>query len=133
MARPELGKKHTCAGCGAKFYDLNKSPAICPKCGEEQAEAVAPASKTAAKASVPKPEEKTKDDAVVLATDDPKDDDDEDGDEIDEALLAGVAIDGDDDDDDDAGEDDNTFLEDDDEEGKDVSGIIGGGLAKKED
>ena len=133
MARPELGKKYTCTGCGAKFYDLNKSPAICPKCGEEQAEAVAPATKAAAKPSVPKPEVKTKEDAVVLSSDDPKDDDDdEDGEDIDEALLAGVAIDGDDDDDDDA-EDDNTFLEDDDEEGKDVSGIIGGGLTKNED
>ena len=32
MAKPELGTKRLCAGCGAKFYDLNKSPIICPKC-----------------------------------------------------------------------------------------------------
>jgi len=36
MARPELGKKRICVACGAKFYDLTKSPAICPKCGTEQ-------------------------------------------------------------------------------------------------
>lgn len=28
-----LGKRHTCSGCGGKFYDLNKVPATCPKCG----------------------------------------------------------------------------------------------------
>jgi uncharacterized protein (TIGR02300 family) len=28
-----LGKKHICSNCGAKFYDLGKTPAICPKCG----------------------------------------------------------------------------------------------------
>jgi len=36
MGRPELGRKCTCAGCNAHFYDLNRSPAICPKCGAEQ-------------------------------------------------------------------------------------------------
>ena len=32
MAKPELGIKRLCAGCGAKFYDLNKDPIVCPKC-----------------------------------------------------------------------------------------------------
>ena len=32
MAKPELGTKRLCANCGAKFYDLNKDPIICPKC-----------------------------------------------------------------------------------------------------
>ncbi len=36
MAKPELGIKRTCVACGARFYDLGKSPAICPKCGTEQ-------------------------------------------------------------------------------------------------
>jgi uncharacterized protein (TIGR02300 family) len=36
MGRPELGAKCTCAGCHERFYDLNRSPAICPKCGVEQ-------------------------------------------------------------------------------------------------
>ena|ERR1700688_635086 len=36
MARPELGTKRVCAACGARFYDLSKFPAICPKCGTEQ-------------------------------------------------------------------------------------------------
>ncbi len=33
MAKPELGTKRLCASCGAKFYDLNKTPITCPKCG----------------------------------------------------------------------------------------------------
>ena len=33
MAKPELGSKRLCMNCGAKFYDLNKDPAMCPKCG----------------------------------------------------------------------------------------------------
>lgn len=36
MGRPELGTKVTCAGCHERFYDLNRSPAMCPKCGAQQ-------------------------------------------------------------------------------------------------
>ena len=35
MAKREWGAKHTCANCGAKFYDLHSSPIACPKCGTE--------------------------------------------------------------------------------------------------
>jgi uncharacterized protein (TIGR02300 family) len=33
VAKPELGLKRQCLNCGAKFYDLNRDPAVCPKCG----------------------------------------------------------------------------------------------------
>jgi hypothetical protein len=36
MADSALGTKHTCTQCGTKFYDLNKVPAVCPKCHTEQ-------------------------------------------------------------------------------------------------
>ena len=36
MAKPELGTKRVCVACGTRFYDLAKSPAVCPKCGTEQ-------------------------------------------------------------------------------------------------
>jgi uncharacterized protein (TIGR02300 family) len=36
MAKPELGTKRVCVSCGAKFYDLTKTPAVCPKCSTEQ-------------------------------------------------------------------------------------------------
>ena len=36
MAKPELGTKRVCVSCSARFYDLTRSPAVCPKCGTEQ-------------------------------------------------------------------------------------------------
>jgi uncharacterized protein (TIGR02300 family) len=36
MAKPELGTKRVCVSCAARFYDLTKQPAVCPKCGTEQ-------------------------------------------------------------------------------------------------
>ncbi len=35
MQKAEWGVKRTCLGCGARFYDLKRSPIVCPKCGEE--------------------------------------------------------------------------------------------------
>lgn len=32
MAKPELGTKRQCQNCGAKFFDLNRDPIVCPKC-----------------------------------------------------------------------------------------------------
>ena len=36
MAKLDLGLKRTCVACAAKFYDMGKAPAVCPKCGTEQ-------------------------------------------------------------------------------------------------
>ncbi len=36
MAKPELGTKRVCVACGTRFYDLGKTPAVCPKCNTEQ-------------------------------------------------------------------------------------------------
>jgi uncharacterized protein (TIGR02300 family) len=33
VAKPDLGSKRQCQSCGTKFFDLNKDPIICPKCG----------------------------------------------------------------------------------------------------
>lgn len=41
VSRPELGTKRECQSCSAKFYDLNKDPIICPKCGTVYQVAVA--------------------------------------------------------------------------------------------
>lgn len=32
MARPQLGTKRLCPNCGAKYYDLDRDPIVCPKC-----------------------------------------------------------------------------------------------------
>ena len=33
VTKPNLGKKRTCQSCETRFFDFNKNPAICPKCG----------------------------------------------------------------------------------------------------
>ena len=34
MTKAEWGSKRTCPHCGAKFYDMMKSPIVCPKCAK---------------------------------------------------------------------------------------------------
>ena len=36
MVKPELGLKRLCVSCAARFYDLGRAPAVCPKCGTQQ-------------------------------------------------------------------------------------------------
>lgn len=38
----ELGTKHECFSCGAKFYDFARPAPICPKCGANQKDAKRP-------------------------------------------------------------------------------------------
>jgi uncharacterized protein (TIGR02300 family) len=33
VPKPDLGGKHQCLNCSAKFFDLHKDPIVCPKCG----------------------------------------------------------------------------------------------------
>ena len=35
MVKATWGTKRTCQSCAARFYDLNKGPIKCPKCGRE--------------------------------------------------------------------------------------------------
>ena len=35
MVKANWGTKRTCQSCSARFYDLNKSPIKCPKCGRD--------------------------------------------------------------------------------------------------
>lgn len=54
MAKPDWGLKRTCQSCGARFYDMGKSPIACPKCGAEfDAEALLKTRR--GKASTPRP------------------------------------------------------------------------------
>ncbi len=84
MAKAELGMKLTCESCGARFYDLNKTPGICPKCGTANARPVIfkasrrpaedreKAAAAAAKAATPAPVN-DEDAAEVEADDDDED------------------------------------------------------------
>jgi uncharacterized protein (TIGR02300 family) len=35
MAKPEWGEKRVCQSCKALFYDMKRSPIVCPKCSIE--------------------------------------------------------------------------------------------------
>ena len=50
LAKPEWGTKRICHSCGARFYDLRRQPAVCPKCETVQ-EDEAPARPRRAKAT----------------------------------------------------------------------------------
>lgn len=51
--KPDLGTKRICVACGARFYDLGRSPAVCPKCHAEQ-----PAEQPRLRRPPPPPEER---------------------------------------------------------------------------
>jgi uncharacterized protein (TIGR02300 family) len=61
MPAKDLGTKHVCFKCGAKFYDLRKPEAVCPKCGADQkdspANRPAPEPRRGRLAAVPRPPE----------------------------------------------------------------------------
>ena len=41
MPVKDLGNKHVCFKCSAKFYDMKKPDPLCPKCGADQRESPA--------------------------------------------------------------------------------------------
>ena len=43
MAAKDYGNKHTCAKCGARFYDMRKPEPACPRCGANVTEPPIPA------------------------------------------------------------------------------------------
>ena len=122
MAKPELGSKRQCLSCGTKFFDLNKDPILCPKCGAVF-QAVAP-SRAAQRAAAADDEEETETEAgAELVT---LEDADAEGEK---AATTDVDIEIDEDD---AGEDD-TFLEEEEEDSDDVSDLIDGDLEEDEE
>lgn len=129
MSKPARGTKRVCPSCGARFYDLNRSPITCPVCqavyqvtppasrrGEraqpvevkkvEEVEAEAPALESADVISLEEVEEAGAEAAI----------------EEDEEIVDL----GDDAPEIPAGDDDTTFLEEEEEGEADVSGIVGG-------
>ena len=137
MAKPELGTKRLCASCSAKFYDLNKDPIHCPKCGAvyevvvatrpvwREASPVAPRPPVPEEAPAPEPQEV---ETVSLEEADaeaqgakkpaPAEAEIEEEEEVkmDESL-----------------DDDDTFIEEQEDEDPDVTDIIGGDIENKEE
>jgi uncharacterized protein (TIGR02300 family) len=142
VANPALGTKRLCASCRAKFYDLNKHPIHCPKCGTVYEVVVATRSVRAAgpvtaRPSVPKeapaPEPQEVETVSLEAAD---------------AETQGVAkkpapaearieedagIEEEEVEMDESLDDDDTLIEEQEEEDADVTDIIGGDIENKEE
>ena len=127
MAKPELGLKRQCMSCGAKFYDLNKDPAVCPKCGTAfQATAMSrAAAPVVARAAAPADDEETELEAVgpeMVSLDEVEAGENEKDIPVDDDIDVA----------DDVAEDD-TFLEDEEEGDDDVSDLIDSDLEDDEE
>ena len=122
MAKPELGAKRQCQNCGAKFFDLNKEPIVCPKCGTIFQGVAARAERASAK------DDDEEDEAVAPAGVELVSLDDA---EAGEEKTAEVAVDDIDVEDD--AEADDAFLEEEEEDDDDVSTLIDGDIAPDEE
>jgi uncharacterized protein (TIGR02300 family) len=124
LANPELGSKHQCQNCGAKFFDLNKDPIVCPKCGTVFQGAAARA-RAAAKPEEEETEVATPAGVDVVSLDEV---------EASEEKAAEPAVDDlevEEDADNDAADD--PFLEEEEEDDDDVSNLINGDIAPDEE
>lgn len=104
MANPELGAKQICPNCQAKFYDLTRRPAHCPKCATEFDPDEAVRSRRSRSRVAPTDHEVEEDGEAQVRGKSEADDDEEEEvvtPELDEVVDAPI-IPGDDDDDDDA-------------------------------
>lgn len=84
VAKPEWGSKRVCLSCGARFYDMNRTPIVCPACetvfdpaanskprrSRTPAKAPVAAAAVAAKVVVIEPDEVEADDDIAVADDD---------------------------------------------------------------
>jgi uncharacterized protein (TIGR02300 family) len=121
VAKPELGAKRQCQSCGVKFFDLNKDPVVCPKCGAIFHVATTRIASRAAEEDETTEGEKEGAEIVSL-------------DEVEATESKADAIDVDEDVElDDAVEEDDTFLENEEEEDDDVSGLIDGDIDTDEE
>lgn len=110
------GTKRTCQSCEERFYDLDRSPIVCPFCGSKYVIASSPAALAALQA------EQQRDLAAKKAKKPVASEDEGELPAVEgEEALADVETD-----DTGGSDDDETFLEEEEEEGGDVSNIIGG-------
>ena len=134
MANPELGTKRLCASCGAKFYDLNKDPIHCPKCGATRP--VRPAGPVTARPPIPEKARAPEPQEVETVSLEEADAEAQGGAKKPAPAEAGVE--------EEAGieqekvemdesPDDDTFIEEQEEEDADVTDIIGGDIENKEE
>jgi len=120
--KQDRGTKRTCQNgeCGARFYDLNHRPIVCPICGAAYVIASSPTAIAAVKPEEKAPRKAKKEE---FATAEPNE-------EVAEAEeeLADVETDESVDE-----AEDETFLEEEEEDGGDVTNIIGGPVKEGEE
>ena len=127
MAKPDLGGKRQCQNCGTKFFDLNKDPILCPKCGTVfQVAALSSRAATRAAPAASDDEEAETEGAEVVPLDE--------ADNVEDGKVAAVVPDEDSvDEDDDSADADDTFLEEEEEDDADVSDLIDGDIEDDEE
>ncbi len=89
---PGVGSKRVCVSCATRFYDLARTPPVCPKCGTEQPPEAprpppirrSPARHRMMKAPAPAARDADDDGAPVLETDEDEVEADEDADTVEE-------------------------------------------------
>lgn len=118
MAKPELGAKRQCQACGAKFFDLNRDPIICPKCGVAFQGATMRAERTSNKEEENEDEQAASAGVEMVSLDEV---------EAAEEKSADPVVDDIDVDDDESADD--AFLEEEEEDEDDVSSLIDGEIA----
>ena len=123
MAKPELGTKHQCQNCGAKFFDLNKEPIVCPKCGTVFQVAAAARARPAAKAEEEEDTEVATPAGVEVVS----------LDEVEASEKAAEPAVDDIDVEEDAEAPDDPFLEEEEEDDDDVTNLIDGDIAPDEE
>ena len=122
MAKPELGAKRQCQACAAKFFDLNRDPIVCPKCGTVFQGATVRAERATAQAEESEDEPAGPAGVEMVSLDEV---------EAAEEKAADPAVDDLDVEDDEAAED--PFLEEEEEDEDDVSSLIDGEIAPDEE
>jgi uncharacterized protein (TIGR02300 family) len=129
MSKPARGTKRVCPSCGARFYDLNRTPITCPVCQAAYQLPTAPSRRSSERAQAPAPRKveevkprPPKETPEVISLE-----------EVEEAgAETAIAEDeemvdlGDDAPEIPPGDDENAFLEEEEEGETDVKGIVGG-------
>ncbi len=121
MAKPELGAKRQCQACGAKFFDLNRDPIVCPKCGATFQGATLRAERATAKDEDSEDEQANAAGVEMVSLDEVEAQEEKTPDTGDEDIDV-----------DDEGGDD-AFLEEEEEDEDDVSSLIDGEIAPDEE
>lgn len=132
VAKTELGTKRICASCGTRFYDLNRTPILCPKCEavfQPPVERAAPAPEAVKAEPAASEEAPVKEEPVLVSLEEAEKEQapakrsvkPAEGDEFE---IEAAPLDD---------EDDDPFLAEEEEEDDDVTGLIGGGIEPGDD